>query len=115
VTGGEVEAYLDAVATQDWVRVRAAVRNDVMRIGPYGDVYSGRDAYVGFLSALMPTLAGYSMDVTRVTYLDEGRAVAELAETVTVDGVPLVTPEVLLFDLDGDGQIARIEIFTRRA
>jgi len=111
-----VKGYLDAVASQDWDRVRASVRDDVVRIGPFGDVYRGRDAYVEFLAALMPTLPGYSMDIARVTYLDNGRrAVAELSETVTMDGTPLVTPEVLLFDLDADDRIAHIEIFTRRA
>jgi ketosteroid isomerase-like protein len=112
---GVVEGYLDAVATQDWPRMSAAIRDDVVRIGPFGDVYEGKDAYVAFLAGLMPTLPGYSMDVARVTYVGDSRAVAELSETVTMDGSPVVTPEVLLFDLDGDGRIARIEIFTRRA
>jgi len=116
MTGGVVEGYLDAVATQDWERMSAAIRDDVVRIGPFGDVYTGREAYVAFLSALMPTLPGYSMDLARVTYVDDGRrAVAELSETVTMNGEPPVTPEALLFDLDADGLIARIEIFTRRA
>jgi ketosteroid isomerase-like protein len=114
--GAGVEGYLTAVATQDWAALAAAVTDDVVRIGPYGDVYTGRDAYVGFLSALMPTLPGYAMDIARVTYIDDGRrAVAELSETVTVDGSPLVTPEVLLFDLTAGGRIGRVEIFTRRA
>ena len=112
---GIVEDYLDAVATQDWPRMGAAMRDDVVRIGPFGDVYKGKAPYVEFLSALMPTLPGYSMDVARVTYVDGGRVIAELSETVTMDGSPVVTPEVLLFDLDDDGRIARIEIFTRRA
>lgn len=116
MTGDVVENYLAAVAAQDWVRMRASVTDDVVRIGPYGDRYDGADAYVAFLSALMLTLPGYSMDVHRVTYVDNGRrAVAELSETVEVDGAPLVTPEVLLFDFDGDHRIARIEIFTRRS
>jgi ketosteroid isomerase-like protein len=116
VTDKVVEEYLDAVATHNWDRMRAAVREDVVRIGPFGDTYIGRDTYLEFLSDLMPTLPGYSMDVARVTYLDgDRRAVAELSETVTVDGAPLVTPEALLFDLDEDGRISRIEIFTRRA
>lgn len=111
-----VEGYLDAVATQDWTRMRAAVRDDVVRVGPFGDVYEGQDAYVAFLAALMPTLPDYSMDVSRVTYVDGGRrAMAELTETVSLDGAPVVTPEVLLFDLDDEGRIGRIEIFTRRA
>jgi ketosteroid isomerase-like protein len=116
VTDGVVERYLQAVAGQDWERLRATIREDIVRIGPFGDTYVGGDAYVDFLSDLMPTLPGYSMDVARITYVDDGRrAVAELSETVTVDGSPLVTPEVLLFDLDADGRIGRVEIFTRRA
>jgi hypothetical protein len=116
MTAQVVEGYLEAVAGQDWARMRAAIRDDIVRIGPFGDVYEGSDAYVEFLSGLMPSLPGYSMNVARVTYLEASRrAVAELSETVAVDGAPLVTPEVLLFDLDADGLIARIEIFTRRA
>lgn len=112
---GLVETYLDAVATQDWERLRAAVTDDVVRDGPFGDTYRGRDAYVEFLSALMPTLAGYSMDVAQVTYVDDGRrAFAELSETVEVGGQTIVTPEVLTFDLDGDGLITHIAIYTRQ-
>jgi predicted ester cyclase len=115
VTDKAVEDYLDAVATQDWERMSARISGDVVRIGPFGDVYTGRDDYVKFLSDLMPTLPGYSMDIARVTAVDEGRRViAELSETVEMDGKPLVTPEVLLFDLDAAGLIQRIEIFTRR-
>ena len=111
-----VERYLGAVAGQDWATFAATITDDLVRIGPFGDVYTGRDAYVQFLSALMPNLPGYSMDVARVTYLDDGaRAVAELSETVEVDGAPLVTPEALLFDLTPDGLVKRVEIFTRRA
>jgi hypothetical protein len=111
-----VEGYLEAVANQDWERLRASVRDDIVREGPFGDVYSGVDAYVDFLSALMPKLVGYAMDVARVTYVDDGRrAYAELSETVELDGTPTVTPEVLVFDLDADGLIAHVAIYTRRA
>ena len=57
------------------------VRDDVVRVGPFNDEYRGADAYVEFLAALMPTLPGYSMEVSRITYADD-RAFAELAETV---------------------------------
>lgn len=111
-----VETYLAAVAGQDWDRLREVVTDDVVRIGPFGDRYDGREAYVEFLAALMPTLPGYSMEVTRVTYVDAGRrAFAELSETVTIDGTPTVTPEVLAFGIDSAGCIARVEIFTRQA
>jgi hypothetical protein len=86
----------------------------VVRVGPFFDAYEGRAAYVEFLAALMPSLPNYSMDVGRVTYLDGGaRAYAELAETLDVDGAPLRTPEVLVFELSGD-RISRIEIFIQR-
>src|SRR4051812_25819429 len=115
VTAKVVEGYLHAVATQDWHGMRASVRDDVIRIGPFGDTYTGRDAYIEFLAKVMPTLAGYSMDVARVTYVDGGRrAIAELSETVTVDGASLVTREVLLFAPAAAGGIARVEIFPRR-
>ena len=116
MSNGVVERYLAAVAGQDWETFAATMTDDIVRIGPFGDVYSGRDAYIEYLSGLMPNLPGYSMDVAKVTYIDDGaRAVAELSETVEVDGSPLVTPEALLFDLTADGLVKRVEIFTRRA
>ena len=68
---------------------------------------------MAFLSDLMPTLAGYEMEVTRVTYAGDGMAFAELAETVEVDGTPLRTPECLTFELADDGRIRRVEVFTQ--
>ena len=100
---GVVEDYLAAVTGHDWDALRALVRDDVVRTGPYHDRFDGRDAYVTFLSGLMPNLPGYAMDVSAVTYTDGGRrAFAELSETVAVDGAPLVTPEVLVFAIDED-------------
>ena len=62
----------------------------------------------------MPTLPGYSMDIARVTYVQDGRlAFAELAETVSVDGSPLRTEESLVFELDADSRIARVDIFIK--
>ena len=112
---GVVERYLRAVASHDWDTLRASVTPDVVRTGPFGDVYSGRDDYVHFLAELMPALPGYSMDIARVTYVDDGRrAFAELAETVTINGAPTVTPEVLTFAIDDDGLISQVTIYTRR-
>jgi ketosteroid isomerase-like protein len=110
-----VENYLAAVVAHDWDALRGCLRDDVVRIGPYRDEYRGRDEYVAFLSGLMPTLPGYSMDIARVTYTDEGRlAFAELAETVTVDGSPLRTEESLVFELDGDRErISHIDIYIK--
>jgi len=106
-----VEQYLAAVVGHDWHTLRECVTEDIVRVGPYGDRYEGRDAYVAFLAATMPALREYAMHVDRVTYLSGGRALAELSETVEMDGTAVRTPEALVFDLDADGRIAHIEIY----
>ena len=88
-----VERYLDALIGHDWDVLRDCLTEDVVRVGPYSDEYRGRDAYVGFLSELMPTLPDYRMDVHRVTYAGS-LAFAELAD---------------------DGRIARIDVFIKTA
>jgi ketosteroid isomerase-like protein len=106
-----VEQYLAAVVGHDWQTLREYVAEDIVRVGPYGDRYEGRDAYVAFLAEAMPRLRGYEMRVDRVTYLGDRRALAELSETVEMDGKPVRTPEALVFDLDAAGRIAHIEIY----
>ena len=103
-----VEDYLAALTSHDWNALRDCLCDDVVRVGPYHDEYRGRDAYVDFLSALMPTLPGYSMDVARVTYADD-LAFAELAETVG----EVRTDEALVFEIAGDGRIARVDVFLK--
>lgn len=102
-----VEQYLDAVTHHDWGILRSLLRDDVVRVGPFNDEYRGREAYVAFLSELMPTLPDYSMEISRITHAD-GLVFAELAENVAGTR----TDEVLVFELDGDC-IARIDIFIK--
>ncbi len=112
---GVVGRYLRAITSHRWDDLSACLTDEVERIGPYGDAYRGREHYVAFLAGLMPTLPGYSMEVSRVTYSPDGSsAVAELSETVEVGGRPHVTPEALVFDLDSGGLIAHISIYIQR-
>jgi ketosteroid isomerase-like protein len=106
-----VERYLHAIASHDWAVVDGCIADDIVRVGPYGDRYSGRDEYLAFIADLMPKLKGYAMRIDRVNYVGDARAYAELSETVEVDGTPMATPEVLVFGLADDGRIARVEIF----
>ena len=106
-----VERYLRAIASHDWAVVDECIADDIVRVGPYGDRYAGRAEYLAFISDLMPRLTGYSMDLHGVTYASDGRAFAELRETVAVEGKPMVTPELLVFALDSDGRIARVDIY----
>src|SRR5436305_12455373 len=111
---GVVEAYLDAIVAHDWTRLGGTLTDNVVRTGPYFDVFEGRDAYLAFISDLMPKLANYSMSIGRIRYVDgDTHAYAEPSETLDVNGAPHTTPEVLVFDLDGD-RIARIDIFIKR-
>jgi ketosteroid isomerase-like protein len=113
MSDGVIERYLQALVEGDWATFAGCLADDgFTRVGPFGDTYSSKPAYVAFLSELMPTLAGYEMDVTRVTYADS-LAFAELSETVDVDGTALRTPECLTFELTGDGRIQRVEVFTQ--
>jgi ketosteroid isomerase-like protein len=114
MSDGVIERYLRALDDGDWTTFAGCLADDdFTRVGPYGDTYSSKADYVAFLSDLMPTLAGYVLDVSRVTYTGDGMAFAELAETVEVDGTPLRTPECLTFELAGDGRISRVEVFTQ--
>ncbi|GAC1402575.1 MAG: hypothetical protein NVS4B6_23560 [Mycobacterium sp.] len=106
-----VEHYLHAIASHDWGHLGECLADDIVRIGPYRDRYDGRADYLAFIAELMPKLKGYAMTVDRVTYASATLAFAELSETVEVDGKPMVTAEVLVFGLAGDGRIARVEIF----
>jgi ketosteroid isomerase-like protein len=102
-----VERYLAALTGHDWDALRECLHPEVVRVGPFDDEYEGRDAYVGFLAALMPKLPEYSMEVHRVTYAGP-LAFAELAENV--GGVR--TEEAIVFALDG-ASITRIDVFIK--
>jgi ketosteroid isomerase-like protein len=106
-----IERYLGAIASHDWDVVDACIADDIVRVGPYRDRYAGRDEYLAFVADLMPKLQGYAMALDRVTYVSDARAYAELSETVEFDGKPMRTSEVLVFEVNGDGRIARVDIF----
>jgi ketosteroid isomerase-like protein len=91
--------------------VDECIADDIVRVAPYGDRYAGRDEYLAFITDLMPKLAGYAMKLYRVTYPSDALAYVELSETVELDGKRMRTPEVLVFELGGDGRIARVEVY----
>ena len=103
------------MAAHDWPAMADCVAPEVVRVGPFGDTYRGRDDYVAFIAGLLPTLPGYVMDVARVIYADGGRtAMVELSETIDAPSGRLRTPEGLIFDLAEDGRIAHIAIYIQR-
>jgi len=111
--GALAERYLRAIAAQDWATVEACVAPDVARLGPYGDDFEERGAYLGFLQRTMPSLPGYRLDIDTVTEVGGERVFVELRETVVLDGVPLLTHECLVLDVV-DGRVARVAIYIRQ-
>jgi len=109
-----LDTYFEALRAQDWERLATCLAEDVHRTGPYLDVVRGREAYVAFLSGVIPTLKNYELRVVRVRPVDADSAVVELTEIVDVGGVRTEFPEVLLFDFNEAGSIVRIDIYIKR-
>ena len=111
--GEPVDRYLVALGAQDWPALARCLAADVERIGPYGDVFVERDAYVAFLQRTVSALPGYELRVDRlVTTADV--VTAELSETIdTADGRRR-THEAVVFDVAGD-VIHRIAVYLRKS
>ena len=106
-----VERYLNGLREHDWTAIAEAVAPDVERMGPYRDAYTGRDAYVQFLSDTIDSLRGYQLDVDGM-YVDGGVVTVELRETVD-DGdgdARLETCEAVVFHTAG-GLITRVAVY----
>jgi hypothetical protein len=104
-----VERYLAGLAAHDWDAVAATLADDVERMGPYRDVYRGRDAYASFLAGTITGLGGYRLDVDRV-HVAGPVVTVELRETVDDGDARLETSEAVVFDTAG-GHITRVAVY----
>lgn len=118
--GGQVERavatvarFFDRMGALDWDAMAECLAADVVRVGPFRDVERGRDGYRDFLARTISALAGYRLDVQRI-WSDGERAVAQLSETMTVDGRPRRTDEAIVLDLGPDGLVVRVEVYLQR-
>jgi hypothetical protein len=109
-----LEQYFEALRTRDWDGLGQCLADDVRRTGPYLDVVRGKQAYVEFLAGVIPTLRNYELKVFRIRELGRGSALAELSETLDVDGVRREFPEALLFDFNDEGLILRVDIYIKQ-
>lgn len=110
-----VRRFVDRLSAQDWAGFAGTLAEDVERIGPYGDLVRGRQAYVEFLAAVVSRHPNYAVRERRVTAAADGsRAFAEITEVLTLYGVVTEYPEVLAFDLDGAGRISRVGVYMIR-
>jgi ketosteroid isomerase-like protein len=104
-----VERYLAGLAAHDWDAVAATLADDVVRMGPYRDVYRGRDEYAGFLEQTIAALGGYQLDVDR-THVAGSVVTVELRETVDDGADRLETSEAVVFDTHG-GHIVKVAVY----
>jgi limonene-1,2-epoxide hydrolase len=117
-----VRRYLDRLVAHDWDAVEACLAGSVERVGPFGDTVAGRHEYLAFLRRVMPSLPGYAMRVDRIIAAGPpgddrsgaGAVLAELTETVSMDGAPQDTAEALVFEVDREDQIVRVAIYLRQ-
>jgi hypothetical protein len=105
--------YLDRMLAFDWAAMARCLHPEVVRVGPFGDVYTPRGPYVEYLSSLLPRLRNYDLIITR-TVTHGAVVMVQLTETMEAQGAMDVTREVLVFDVDLSGLIARIDIFIQR-
>ena len=76
-----LELYFEAMRTHDWDKLASCLADDVHRTGPYLDVVHGKQAYVDFLSSVLPSLQDDELKVSRVRTFDGRSALVELSET----------------------------------
>ncbi len=110
-----VQNYLEALGDQDWGRVEQTLAKTVLRIGPYGDVVEGQKEYRDFLADVVGKLRDYVLHVERTATIDRTTWV-RLSETVSDgSGRRLRTEEALLFDVDAEDRISRVEVYLRKS
>ncbi len=110
-----VSVFLVAQQAHDWDRVADRLAVDIVRLGPDQARCAGRHAYLAFLQEVHATITGYDFEVLRLVYSADGRvALVEIREQlVQADGEPLAVTEAMVFDLDRDGRIARLSVYTK--
>ena len=108
-----LERYFAAMRAHDWPALADTLALHVHRTGPYQDHVRGRQAYVEFLARVLPALQNYALDVAEIRAVEGGGALALLSESMDREGGRKTYPEALLFEFDGDGRIARVDVFIK--
>jgi len=105
--------FFDRMGAFDWDAMIECVAEDITRVGPFRDVKTGRDDYRDFLAETIEALDGYVLAVQRI-WSDGERVVAQLSETLNVEGRARRTDEAVVLDIGPDGLIHRVEVYLQR-
>lgn len=108
-----VRRYFEALVAQDWTRLASLLAADVVRNGPYRDDFEGRDDYVEFLRSTFASLRDYNLTIRSISG-GAGTAVAEITETVTMNGSRLATDEAIVFEVR-DSAITRVGVYLQES
>jgi hypothetical protein len=113
---GVIEDWLRHYGARDWDGLASCFSDEGFeRIGPFMDVISSKDEYLAFLQRVVPTLGdAYALTASRIAYVDDTLAFAELVEHVEHDGAVRDTPEVIVFGLDRHGRINEMRLYLQR-
>lgn len=109
-----LDRYFQALRAHDWDALADCLAEDVERTGPYRDMVRGREAYAAFLAEVLPTLENHRLEIRELRRISERSALVLLSEILDVNGRSTEFPEALLFDLDADGRIARVDIYLKQ-
>jgi ketosteroid isomerase-like protein len=109
-----VTRFFERMGALDWDAMAACLAEDVARVGPYRDEKQGRAGYRDFLAATIEALDDYHLEIQRI-WSDGPHAVAQLAESMNIDGRPRRTDEAIVLDVGPDGLISRVEVYLQRS
>ena len=110
-----VLAFLACGGRSAFSEARPLLAPDVARVGPDGDVKSGREEYLAYLEAVLARTRDYRYEVVRAVPSADGRTVVlELDESlVDADGRHLAVTEAMVFDLTPDLLISRLSVYMK--
>ena len=109
-----VERYLGHLGARDWDGLATTLTLGAFeRVGPFCDVITDTSAYLEYLAEVLSPMERYEIRVRRLTGAGTV-AFVEIDESFVLDGTPMSFPEVLVFDLDGEGRIARVQVYLMR-
>jgi len=105
-----VEHFFSHLTAREWNELGTILDQEVVRIGPFGDQLTGRQVYLDFLRATVPS--DYDNDVLRIICAPDGLfAFARVTEHLRYGEEEFHLDETYSFDIGEDGLICRVEIY----
>jgi hypothetical protein len=107
--------FLACGGRRDFSSAEVLLDAAITRIGPDGDLKSGRDAYLQYLVSVLGDVADYGYEVHRCVASTDGAVVlVEIDEHLTEpDGTEQAVSEAMVFDITQQGTIGRLSVYTK--